>query len=89
MSSFDTEEFDFGEQLLAVDDRDECFWFSMSELLGWAQKLMVESRPSMAGHVIADQNDNTDQQVITTPSGVWAEVCMINAVIGMYSDCMY
>ena len=77
MSSFDTEEFDFGEQqqlLTAGDDRDEWFRFSMSELPGWAQKLMVESRPSMAAHVIADQNDNTDQQVITAPSGAWAEV---------------
>ena len=53
MSSFDTDECDFHEQqqLPAVDDRDELFWFSMSEILGWAQKLLVESRPSMAAYV--------------------------------------
>ena len=57
-----------------MDDRDEWFRFNMSELPGWAQKLMVESRPSMAAHIIADQNDSTDQQVITAPSGAWGEV---------------
>jgi len=45
----------------------------MSELPVWAQKRMVESRPSMAAHVIANQQVSSDQQT-TTPTGVWAEV---------------
>ena len=76
MSSFDNDECDFSEQqqLPAMDDKDDLFRFSMSELPGWAQKLIVESRPSMAAHVVANQSDNTDQQLITVPSGAWAEV---------------
>ena len=77
MSSFDNEEFDFSHPPLpaAVDDRDEeWFRFSMSELPAWAQKRMVESRPSMAAHMVANQKDDTDQQVIAAPSGAWAEV---------------
>lgn len=75
MSSFDNDEFDFSEPPLPVADRDEeWFRFSMSELPAWAQKRMVESRPSMAAHMVANQKDDTDQQVITAPSGAWAEV---------------
>ena len=77
MSSFDNDEFDFSEPPVpeAVDDRDEeWFRFSMSELPAWAQKWMVESRPSMAAHVVASQKDDTDQKVIAIPSGAWAKV---------------
>lgn len=76
LSSFDNEEWDFSEPPPPVDDRDEeWFRFSMSELPAWAQKRMVESRPSMATHVITDQKDSTDQETIGVPSGAWAEVC--------------
>ena len=77
MSSFDNDEVDSSEPPMpeAVDDRDEeWFRFSMSELPAWAQKRMVESRPSMAAHVVASQKDDIDQQVITMPSGAWAKV---------------
>ena len=81
MSSFDHDEFDFTESSLppAVDNRDEeWFRFSMSELPAWAQKRMVESRPSMAAHMVANQKDDTDQPVVTAPSGAWAEVPVAN-----------
>lgn len=77
MSSFDNDECDYSEPdpPEPLFDRDEeWFRFSMSELPGWAQKRMVESRLSMAAHVIADHKDDTDQQLITAPSGAWAEV---------------
>ena len=78
MSSFDNDEWDYGEPPAPADNRDEeWFRFSMSQLPAWAQKRMVESRPSMAAHVIADQKDNTDQQVVAMPSGAWAEVAVI------------
>ena len=83
MSSFDNDEWDFSEPPpAAADDRDEdWFRFSMSELPGWAQKLMVESRPSMAAHVIADQKDDANQQVTSLPAGAWAEVTDIKLLI--------
>ena len=80
LSSGDGEELDYIDP--PFDDRDEeWFRFSMSELPVWAQKRMVESRPSMAAHVIANQQVGSDQQT-TTPTGVWAEVSlmMINSV---------
>ena len=80
MSSFD--ECDFSEPPPAVaddDDKDEdWFRFSMSELPAWAQKWMVESRPSMAAHMIAEQKENTDLQITAMPSGAWAEVIDIS-----------
>ena len=72
LSSGDSEELDYIEP--PADDKDEeWFRFSMSELPVWAQKRMVESRPSMAAHIIANQQVSSDQQT-TTPTGVWAEV---------------
>ena len=71
LSSGDSEELDYTEP--PSDGRDEdWFRFSMSELPVWAQKKMVESRPSMAAHVI-NQQGHSDQQT-TTPTGAWAEV---------------
>jgi len=75
LSSGDSEELDYIDP--PFDDRDEeWFRFSMSELPVWAQKRMVESRPSMAAHVIANQKVGSDQQT-TTPTGAWAEVSLI------------